>query len=762
LIAENTVAAGTGGANGNSGSTAGPDVNGTVGTSDFNLIGNSSGFNANVVTGDILDPSFIGLGPLANNGGPTQTMALLPGSPAIDAGAFFPGVPSTDQRDVTRPQDSEPDIGAFESQGFTITIAGGNNQSTLPNTPFTNPLRVVVQPNDPEEPVAGGQITFTPPSSGASAALSPATPVTIASDGTASVTATANGTFGSYNVTANTRGAVGPATFSLQNQASTSTAVVSSATNNSSVYGQYVTFTATVSNTTPGSSATPTGSVQFVIDGIDYGSTVPLVNGQASISDNLLTVSGSPHSIVADYLNSDGDFQKSNGNLTNGQIVTPAQPTVKVADTGGVYNQSQYFATATVAGVVAGVDSTPASSLEGVNLTLDYVQLNSNGTTTDLGSTAPYLPGSYTVTASFAGSADYTKASATTPQFTISSPLPTITPFLTSAITGQAVGVPGQPLTDTFAVNGPTQGISFSINYGDGTPLTTTAAGGPTITLDHIYTTTGSFTITVTAMDQKGWTSQQATLPVTIGTVEMENDPSGGTALAVGGTLGNDTIILSPADSTGGINVKYNGSSLGNFKPTGHILVYGQSGNDTIQLKSNTIGTTTYYIAVPAFLYGGGTGNDTLDARGSTANNVLTGGGGMNSLYGGLGRDLLIAGLGTSQLKAGSSDDILIGGWTNYDLTSSGMTYDQKLGALEAIMAEWGSTDSYATRVNDLLNPNSGGLNGPSLLNTSTVHENGQVDTLIGTTGAAFDWLLAGLTDVIQHKKTGEVQTTIF
>jgi hypothetical protein len=38
------------------------------------------------------------------------------------------------------------------------------------------------------------------------------------------------------------------------------------------------------------------------------------------------------------------------------------------------------------------------------------------------------------------------------------------------------------------------------------------------------------------------------------------------------------------------------------------------------------------------------------------------------------------------------------------------MTYDKKLAAQEAIMAEWGSADSYATRVNDLTS--GGGLNG--------------------------------------------------
>lgn len=52
------------------------------------------------------------LGPLADNGGPTQTMALLAGSPAIDA-AGAP-CPATDQRGVSRPQGPTCDIGAFE------------------------------------------------------------------------------------------------------------------------------------------------------------------------------------------------------------------------------------------------------------------------------------------------------------------------------------------------------------------------------------------------------------------------------------------------------------------------------------------------------------------------------------------------------------------------------------------------------------------------------------------------------------------------
>jgi hypothetical protein len=58
------------------------------------------------------------VGPLQNNGGPTQTHALLPGSNAIDTGAYTycAGWPiyNLDQRGVSRPQGSQCDVGAFE------------------------------------------------------------------------------------------------------------------------------------------------------------------------------------------------------------------------------------------------------------------------------------------------------------------------------------------------------------------------------------------------------------------------------------------------------------------------------------------------------------------------------------------------------------------------------------------------------------------------------------------------------------------------
>jgi hypothetical protein len=74
------------------------------------------------------------LGPLQNNGGPTNTMALSAGSPAIDQiPAVGAGCPSIDQRGVPRPQGPACDMGAFErgvpptcSSASAQTAAGGS------------------------------------------------------------------------------------------------------------------------------------------------------------------------------------------------------------------------------------------------------------------------------------------------------------------------------------------------------------------------------------------------------------------------------------------------------------------------------------------------------------------------------------------------------------------------------------------------------------------------------------------------------------
>jgi hypothetical protein len=62
------------------------------------------------------------LGLLQNNGGPTQTHALLAGSAAIDT-AVLANCPATDQRGISRPQGGQCDIGAYEADpARTLTV----------------------------------------------------------------------------------------------------------------------------------------------------------------------------------------------------------------------------------------------------------------------------------------------------------------------------------------------------------------------------------------------------------------------------------------------------------------------------------------------------------------------------------------------------------------------------------------------------------------------------------------------------------------
>jgi CSLREA domain-containing protein/uncharacterized repeat protein (TIGR01451 family) len=132
---------------GNSAPGAGPNLNGSFTTQGYNLIGDNGSVTSSFpagnpnANGDIvgtnaapLDPL---LGPLANNGGPTQTHRLLTTSPALDKGKNFAvdennNSIATDQRGLLRPVDLDDsfypnasggdasDIGAYELQGDTV------------------------------------------------------------------------------------------------------------------------------------------------------------------------------------------------------------------------------------------------------------------------------------------------------------------------------------------------------------------------------------------------------------------------------------------------------------------------------------------------------------------------------------------------------------------------------------------------------------------------------------------------------------------
>lgn len=128
---------------GNSASTSDPDISGNLGSLGHSLIGDTqggSGFDAT----DLLNVN-PRLGPLADNGGPTLTHALLPGSPAIDAGDDT-DAPDWDQRGegFYRIIGDHIDIGAFEVQADSAPHRLDGSRSLFPSpalafTPMKSP-----------------------------------------------------------------------------------------------------------------------------------------------------------------------------------------------------------------------------------------------------------------------------------------------------------------------------------------------------------------------------------------------------------------------------------------------------------------------------------------------------------------------------------------------------------------------------------------------------------------------------------------------
>ena len=108
------------------------DVSGKLDTNSSNNLfgmGGSGQLENNPISGNFLGNIFNvanpGLAPLGDYGGPTQTMALLPGSPAIGAGGVIGSAgPQTDERGFQRPSVSASDIGAYQTQsGIVVNTA---------------------------------------------------------------------------------------------------------------------------------------------------------------------------------------------------------------------------------------------------------------------------------------------------------------------------------------------------------------------------------------------------------------------------------------------------------------------------------------------------------------------------------------------------------------------------------------------------------------------------------------------------------------
>ncbi len=414
----------------------------------------------------------------------------------------------------------------------------------------------------------------------------------------------------------------------------------------------------------------------------------------------------------------------------------PGNPNQSVDANSGL-NTVTGFATGISAGP-ANEGQTPTFDVTNDNSTLFSVQPSIDPTTGNLTYTlAADQTGTAIVSVTLSDGIDTTAVQ----QFTITVNSVVVGPTVT--VVAPLVTVPGLVRTYAFNVTNPTSPTAqytFTINWGDGTPIqTVTGVSGTKVT--RTYIAKGNRTISVTARDSNNLTGAPTTKVVQVKAAAVI-----ARVLYVGGTNARDIISLTPVTAANGktIRVKQGALILGTFTNPAKAVVFGLGGNDNISIVAGRTATNRPIKPNVPVQFLGGAGNDVLSAAANAARSTLVGGTGGDILTGSAARDILIGGVGADRISGNGGDDIVIAGRTNYDAN---------LVALDRLMATWGNTAlNYATRVRRL----STGTLSPTTpkLRPQTVKDDKVIDTIAGQVGQ--DWFFASTVGTKKDRLTGK------
>ncbi|HEY1785997.1 MAG TPA: Ig-like domain-containing protein, partial [Pirellulales bacterium] len=479
LVANNTAGDGT-------------DFYGDADNPVDDLVNNAAGSNFVAGGGIVTAPATLGLASsLANNGGNTETLALSTGSAAIGAGsptaATNVGL-TTDQRGLPRTNAGAVDIGAYQVQAAPLTTTTTLNESVSSVS-------------------VGQSVTFT-------AVVNPANGVTAAPSGTVQfwvdgiavgspvtlsvVNGVDQATFSSSSLAAGAHVVTavysGDTNFLTSNSTAVNENILNSASSSSSTtlganpdpvpLGQSVTFSALV---TPGlgASATPTGTVEFEVDGVEVGSG-PLsgVAGLDEATFSTTSLTAGSHTVTAVYLG-DANF--------NGNVSPPIYP-VTVSATYGA---------PVVAGTTTTAENSPATGLvitpAAGDTTVTNFQITgiTGGTLYYNGGTAQIVAGQFITVASGAAGLEFipTTNSVTSGGFTVQESTTADTGGLVGTTTTTTIGIAGTSSVDLSTyynvVGIAADGASFGTGIdGQNHALSGTALGS-TVTWNGIAFTLG-------------------------------------------------------------------------------------------------------------------------------------------------------------------------------------------------------------------------------------------------------------------------------
>jgi Right handed beta helix region len=722
-----------------------PDASGAFTSLGNNLIGKtdgSSGWAASDLTGTVAQPLDPKLAPLANYSGTTQTVALLNGSPAIGKGSVAPGV-TTDQRGLAR-SPVAVDIGAFQTSLVVESTDGSVNktpaQLTLPGAlslanDFGGPIVISF---DPAVFTGGQTITLT----GGQLELNKI------------------GGIPTWTI-------LGPGADKL---------TISGG--NHRVFQVDKNVTAYFSGLTIKSDLQQNGA------GLEVLGTANVVN---------CTFAG----IVPSF---GGAIEVSGGTLTaNHDIITGWFIGIQVSD-----NSTATITTSTLSGngngVLVGSSGADACTVtvHGVDLSGDTVGVGNISTSRTVDATFNWW--GFATGPTITGPGAATRGVEFSPWLGDAKSLNLTTPdSLGFSITQ---GVSYEVIPTTAGAGSPNLTINL---VGGGAPWTVTpngvvlfVGGGGNVT---IYGESGpgfntdAFTITNAAVtfgandafngaaiqfvgnstrkvvakgavnnfDVSGWTGAGTlVVPTVVGAAVSTVTATKSFGHTATNTSSGYTLTQTSLKSTDGMALTLSGAFT-----TANLTALATSAD----LKDNVIVDASAFRGVTnltaggvgnAILFGGGSakgGGGTLTATGSRA--VLIGGPGKNTLLdNGAGFNILIGGGGAGSTNPGNTitgngNDILISGTTTYGVNNAA-----NIAALDAILGEWSSNDSYAARISKISAGITVGANTYKLNNT-TVKSNGNGNTVSdGIQPNQQNWFIITAKDTVTAAGT-ETRTTI-
>ncbi len=631
IIAKNTAPAG------------GPDFSGYVTSSGNNLIGDDSGSSGWGLS-DLKPPPGLPLMPLnpllaqlGNYGGPTQTMALLPGSPAIDAGndALVPPGVTTDQRGMpySRINGVRVDIGAFETSVDTDGVSdaledagpngGDGNSDSIPDSQQSE---VTSLPNSADQQYVT-LVSATNTNMVAVAAIQNPSPA---------------------NSPAGIQFPIGHLEFTVENVSVGNATTVTLILPDDTMVNTYYKYGRTVDDPTP-------HWYEFLFDGL---TGAEIFAGPDADTE--------PEIIILHFV----DGQRGDDDLSaNGQLKDPGGPAFRpnsppIANAGGPYSIAEgsslsldgsgsydpdLLDTLTYSWDVNGDGVFGDAS--GVSQTLSWAQLQMLGIN----------DGPLTV-ANVRVRVDDGQA------HVVDSPVTMLTvtnvePVMAGFISGPATAVPGQSVSYSVAFTdvGSLDSHTVSINWGDGnftsgTVTETIGTGIGSAMGSHTYAGHGIYTITFTLTDDdQGFVTKSTSLAANPSIFVLHTTAAGAFTASGNGTVNVTGVVVvdsnSPTAITASGNVRLTASKfnvVGGIKTNGNAQVIGPVTNTFVPdplagLATPALGTVLAAVSV--------TGNSSRTINPGTYTSISVSGNGRLTLNPGV---YILAGGGFSVSGNGS------------------------------------------------------------------------------------------------------------